>query len=95
MFIMPIVEKSARSESEQMKQKKKNSGKQFTNISIPTSLFERIEEQIEGTDFTSVSDYVAYVLNEVLTENEEETESVSKEDEERIKERLKALGYLE
>lgn len=92
MFIMPIVEKSSRSESAQMK---KNSEKQFTNVSIPASLFERIEERIKGTEFTSVSDYVTYVLSEVLTEDEEETESVSKEDEERIKERLKALGYLE
>jgi Arc/MetJ-type ribon-helix-helix transcriptional regulator len=71
----------------------------FTSVSIPTPLFDKIKERIEGTDFASVSSYVVYVLREVLAttadEAQPEPEALSKEDEERVKERLKALGYLD
>jgi len=67
--------------------------KEFVKILIPKSLFEKIKERIEGTGFASVSDYVIYVLNELLSEGEEE--NISKEDEEKIKARLRALGYIE
>ncbi len=75
--------------------KEKKGGKEkFTEVLIPTSLFEKIRERIKGTGFSSVSGYVTYVLREVLSEEEEE-EVFSKEDEEKIKARLKALGYIE
>ena len=71
-------------------------GKKFTTVSIPAPLFKKIEERIKGTGFTSVSSYVTYVLREVVSEEEEdEAEPFTKEDEKRVKERLKALGYLE
>lgn len=73
---------------------KKASEEKFTNVPIPTSLFEKIKERIEGTEFKSVSDYLTYVVNEILTENDDE-ESVSEKDEKLIKERLRALGYIE
>jgi Arc/MetJ-type ribon-helix-helix transcriptional regulator len=71
------------------------SEKEFTTVSIPTPLFRQIEERIKGTDFASVSSYVAYVLHEVVSEEEEETQPFSKEDEEKVKARLRALGYLD
>ena len=77
-----------------MKQKKQVAGKQLTNIPIPTLLFEKIKERIKETEFVSVSDYVTYVLNEILSEDEEE-KPLTEKDEEKIKERLKALGYLD
>jgi Arc/MetJ-type ribon-helix-helix transcriptional regulator len=69
-------------------------GKKFTTVSIPAPLFKKIEERIKGTGFTSVSSYVTYVLREVVSE-EEEAEPFSKEDEERVKKRLRALGYID
>ncbi|KAA0003016.1 MAG: CopG family transcriptional regulator [Thermoplasmata archaeon] len=66
-----------------------------TTVSIPAPLFKKIEERIKGTGFTSVSSYVTYVLRELIAEEEEEEEPFTKEDEERIKERLRALGYLD
>lgn len=69
--------------------------KKFTTISIPTPLFNKIKERIKGTGFTSVSSYVTYVLREIVAEKEEEEEPFSKEDEERIKARLRALGYID
>ncbi len=70
-------------------------GKKFTTVSIPTPLFKKIGERIKGTGFTSVSSYVTYVLREVVSEEENEAEPFTKEDEKRVKDRLKALGYLE
>jgi len=63
-------------------------------ISIPMQLFKRIERITKETDFESVSSYVTYVLEEILAESEEE-KSFTKADEKRIKERLRALGYIE
>jgi Arc/MetJ-type ribon-helix-helix transcriptional regulator len=68
----------------------------FTTISIPTPLAEKIKKRIKGTGFTSLSSYVTYVLREVLSGIEEEKEEAfSKEDEERVKDRLRSLGYLD
>jgi hypothetical protein len=60
-------------------------------IKIPKSLYEKIQEKIQGTSFSSVDGYVAMKL-----ENEFPTEPVyTKEEEELIKERLRQLGYIE
>lgn len=74
-----------------------NPERKYTTVSIPVQLYEKIKERIEGTGFTSVSDYVTYVLREVLAslEEEEKEEVFSKEEEEKVKERLRALGYLD
>ncbi len=70
--------------------------KKFTTVSIPTPLFEKIRDRIEDTGFTSVSSYVAYVLREVIAEDvQEEEDPFTEEDEERVKERLRALGYID
>jgi Arc/MetJ-type ribon-helix-helix transcriptional regulator len=76
--------------------KKKDADAKFTSVSIPTPLFEKIKKRIEGTGFTSVSSYVVYVLREVLAEDVvDEEEAFSREDEERVKDRLRSLGYLD
>jgi len=73
-----------------------NEEKKYTTISIPAPLAEKIKKRIQGTGFHSLSSYVTYVLREVIAGTEEESEEVfSKEDEEKVKERLRALGYLD
>lgn len=53
-------------------------------------------KRIQGTEFPSISAYITYVLEEVVAETETgETEELSKEDDERIKARLRSLGYLD
>ncbi len=71
--------------------------RKHTTVSIPIQLYEKIKKRIKGTGFTSVSDYVTYVLREVIAslEEEEKEEVFSKEEEEKVKERLRALGYLD
>ena len=65
-------------------------------VSLPAELYGKIEERVKATDFGSVDEYVIFVLEEVLKdEGEEEEKTFSKEDEEEVKKRLKALGYLD
>ena len=63
-------------------------------VSLPAELYGKIEQRIVGTEFDSVDEYVNFVLEEVLKEEESET-SFSKDDEEEVKKRLKDLGYLD
>jgi len=69
--------------------------KEVTDVSIPTSLYKKIEEKIKGSEITSVSSYVAKVLRESLSKEEGMKEALTKEDEEKVKKRLKALGYID
>jgi len=66
----------------------------YTTVSIPKILAEKIKKKIEKTGFSSVSDYVTYILREIISNTEEKKEAFSKEDEEKVKRRLKSLGYL-
>ncbi len=68
----------------------------YTTVSIPRSLYNRIKRLVEETGFKSVSDYVTYVLREVVAMHEAEKyeEPFSEQDLEEIKKRLKALGYI-
>jgi Arc/MetJ-type ribon-helix-helix transcriptional regulator len=74
-----------------MVKKKESEEKKFTTVSIPTTIFKKVEERIKGTGFTSVSSYITFLLREVITEEEEQ---FREEDKERVKERLRALGYI-
>ncbi len=69
--------------------------KEFMTVSIPTSLYKKIEEKIKGTEVTSVSSYITKIIRENLAKEEENKEAFSHEDEEKVKERLRALGYID
>lgn len=72
---------------------KESNKTEFTTVSIPIPLFEKLKEQIEDTGFTSVSSYVGYILREIIAEKGEAP--FTDDDEEKIKRKLKNLGYLE
>ena len=73
----------------------KESG-EMISVNIPKKLVEKIKKRIEGTGFDSVSSYIAYVLDEILSEMDDESDDkFSEEDEKKVKERLRALGYLD
>jgi len=82
--------------SDGMTKEESKKGK-YTTVSIPTVLADKIKARIEDTGFTSVSDYVVYVLREVLAslEEEDKEKAFSKDEEDKVKERLRALGYLD
>ncbi len=70
--------------------------RKYTTVSIPVTLYNRIKKLIEGTGFTSVSQYVTYVLREVVAAHEESRyeEPFTEEDKKKIIDRLRKLGYI-
>jgi Arc/MetJ-type ribon-helix-helix transcriptional regulator len=71
---------------------------QYTTVSIPKPLADKIKERMKGTGFSSVSSYVTYILRQVLSSIEEEERSkqaFTKEEEEKVKGRLRDLGYID
>jgi len=66
-------------------------------VKIPSTLYLKIKKRIKSTEFKTVNEYITYVLEEVIkqVEEEEEVPEYSEEDEEKVKERLRALGYLD
>ena len=69
------------------------SGNDSASVTIPKRLLEKIQKKILNTSFSSASEYVTYLLEKELSGTEDE-EVFSKEDEEKVKERLRRLGYL-
>ena len=67
----------------------------YSTISIPLPLRNKIKDLIKDTGFTSVSDFVTYVMREVLCEENEAKKSERYRDKERIRSRLRSLGYIE
>jgi len=61
---------------------------------LPAELYEKIEQRAKATGFGSAHEYVVFILEEVLKEGVEE-EALTEEQEEEVKKRLRALGYLE
>jgi len=74
-----------------MKQKRENKA-----VYLSTDLYDRIKERAQATSFGSVEEYVTFVLMEVLKEEGEgEPLAIDSEQEEEVKKRLRALGYLD
>jgi len=63
-------------------------------VYISRELYEKAEKFVkEQGGFSGVDELVEYLLREILEEGGGET-GFSREDEEKVKERLRALGYI-
>lgn len=70
---------------------------EYTTVSIPKPLAEKIKESMKGTGFASMSSYVTYVLRQILPSivaEEHSKQAFTKEEEEKVKQRLRDLGYI-
>ena len=68
-------------------------------IKIPKPLYDKIKQIIEGTSYSSVTDFIVDVLRDLVSvdlrkEDEFTMTSLTKEEIEEIKKRLRNLGYL-
>ena len=71
---------------------------EYTTVSIPKLLANKVKERMKGTGFSSVSSYVTYVLRQVLSSIEQDKrakQAFTKEEEDRVKQRLRDLGYID
>jgi Arc/MetJ-type ribon-helix-helix transcriptional regulator len=66
----------------------------YTTVSIPKDLADRVDETIEGTSFASTSDLVRFLLRSIVVEHQREGELTEAQFQD-ITEQLHDLGYLE
>lgn len=66
---------------------------EYTTVSIPKELAERVDETIEGTSFSSTSDLVRFLLRSIVIQHQRRGELTEAEFEE-IASHLRDLGYL-
>jgi Arc/MetJ-type ribon-helix-helix transcriptional regulator len=71
-------------------------------VELSKELIEKIKNRIKETEFKNPEEYIDFVLEELLKDgdldekfNNKIDSEYNKEDEEKIKERLKALGYVD
>jgi metal-responsive CopG/Arc/MetJ family transcriptional regulator len=70
-------------------------GKDKVTIKIPRPLYENLGKIIEGGGFNSVTEFIVYILRDLISSRSVMTEpSLTKVEIEMIKKRLKSLGYL-
>jgi Arc/MetJ-type ribon-helix-helix transcriptional regulator len=73
----------------------------YTTVSIPSPLADNIRKRMDGTGFNSISSYVTYILRQVLSSMEQDDKTskgsdvFTEKEENTVKERLRALGYLD
>lgn len=65
---------------------------EYGTVSLPKSLINLIKKKIKGTGINSVSSYVSFVLRQILSSSDQNTENKKAEDE--VRERLRRLGYI-
>ncbi|HMA58845.1 MAG TPA: CopG family transcriptional regulator [Halanaerobiales bacterium] len=77
-------------------------GDKKATIKIPRNLYNNLNQIIKNSGFNSVTEFIVYVLRDLVSDhkmNEEEIsdsrQELSNEEVKMIKKRLKSLGYLD
>jgi len=63
-------------------------------IKIPRPLYDRLKNIIGDSGFSSVNEFVVYVLRDLVSLGFDDEKELTKEETETIKKRLKNLGYF-
>ena len=64
-------------------------------IKIPRRLYEEVKELIAETGFSSATEFVVYVLRDIVAGGKlQKQESIGSEEMDLIRKRLRALGYI-
>jgi Arc/MetJ-type ribon-helix-helix transcriptional regulator len=64
-------------------------------VTVPPEIYEQCEQQIKGTTFESVDEYVEFVLSEVLDPTKAVADADTTGSHGATEEQLEALGYLD
>lgn len=66
------------------------------NIKIRDDIGKKLQERVTtGKEFKDVETYVNYILEQVIQKMAAKPANLAKSDEEKVKERLRGLGYLD
>jgi Arc/MetJ-type ribon-helix-helix transcriptional regulator len=66
-------------------------------IKIPRPLYNKIQQLVEDSGFNSATDFIVYVLRDLISETEagrHDTDEFSPEELNALKKKLRNLGYL-
>ena len=64
-------------------------------IKIPKELYENLQKMIEGTGFSSSTEFIVFVMRTLASTGRlKEEDNLTEQEVQIIKERLKRLGYL-
>jgi len=69
-------------------------------IKIPRPLYRKLQEIVDGTGFDSVTDFVVYILRDIVSRADtspngnDEREVLTADEVEKVRQRLKNVGYL-
>jgi len=76
---------------------RKSKSRPRVTLKIPAELYDTLSELIEGTGFGSVTEFAVHVLRDVAAGGNLKAESptYSAEEIEAVRQRLRALGYIE
>jgi Arc/MetJ-type ribon-helix-helix transcriptional regulator len=65
-------------------------------IKIPRPLYNKVQQLIEESGFNSPTDFIVYVLRDVLSQHEaDRADRFTPEELTAIKQKLRSLGYLD
>jgi len=69
---------------------------EYVAVKIPRTLYDTILKRVEESqgEFKDAQEYIEFVLNEIVKEEDETETPYTPEEEEMVKKRLKKLGYL-
>lgn len=68
--------------------------KQRANIKLPRTLHNEAKDLIRNTGFNSVTEFVKFVMRDIVTQGKFQGPEELDEDMEKVRERLKKLGYI-
>jgi Arc/MetJ-type ribon-helix-helix transcriptional regulator len=69
--------------------------KDKVTIKIPRPLYESLSKILEGGGFNSVTEFIVYVLRDLISSRSVKKEpTLTKDEIEIVKKRLRSLGYL-
>jgi metal-responsive CopG/Arc/MetJ family transcriptional regulator len=69
-------------------------GSDRVTIKIPRQLYNKLRKIIDESGFSSVNEFIVYVLRDLVALQREREDSLTPEEVKLLKERLKKLGYL-
>lgn len=69
-------------------------GSDRVTLKIPRPLYDKLKIVIEGSGFSSVNEFVVYILRDLISTKGIVKKDLSAEEIEAIRQRLKNLGYF-
>ncbi len=69
--------------------------KDKVTLKIPRELYERLKDMIEGTGFSSVTEFIVFVMRTLASSGKiKDEDNLTEEEVKAVRDRLRRLGYL-